>query len=47
MEWICRALQRMGAQDEEFEAWIRALERLSGGESRGGEEALLHRGATR
>ncbi|WP_315901841.1 hypothetical protein [Methanoculleus formosensis] len=26
MKWICRALARMEAQDEEFEARIRALE---------------------
>ena len=26
VKWICRALQRMEAQDEEFEARIRALE---------------------
>jgi len=26
VKWICRALQRMEAQDEEFESRIRALE---------------------
>ena len=26
MKWICQALQRMEAQDEEFESRIRALE---------------------
>ena len=26
VKWICRALQRMEAQDEEFEARIRVLE---------------------
>ena len=26
VKWICKALQRMEAQDEEFEARIRALE---------------------
>ena len=26
VKWICRALRRMEAQDEEFEARIRALE---------------------
>ncbi len=26
MKWICRALARMEAQDEEFESRIRALE---------------------
>ncbi|CCJ37009.1 hypothetical protein BN140_2086 [Methanoculleus bourgensis MS2] len=26
MKWICRALQRMEAQDEDFEARLRALE---------------------
>ena len=40
VKWICKMLQRMEAQGEEFEARIRALERLSGGEGRRGEEDL-------
>ena len=40
VKWTCRALQRMEAQDEEFEARIRALERLSGGEGRRGAAAF-------
>ena len=40
VKWICRALARMEAQDEEFEARIRALERLSGGEGRRRAAAL-------
>ena len=39
MKWICRALARMEAQDLDFEARLRALERLSGGE--GGRGAAL------
>lgn len=31
VKWICRALQRMEAQDEEFETRIRALEGWRGG----------------
>jgi len=40
VKWICKTLARMEAQDEEFEARLRALERLSGGESRGGAEGF-------
>ncbi len=40
VKWICRTLQRMEAQDLDFEARIRALERLSGGESGGGAAGL-------
>ena len=40
MKWICRALALMEAQDLDFEARIRALERLSGGEGRRGAAAL-------
>ena len=36
VKWICRALQRMEAQDEEFEGRIRALERFSA--EKAGEE---------
>ena len=39
VKWICRALQRMEAQDEEFEARIRALEGWRA--EKAGEERLL------
>ncbi|MCK9307516.1 MAG: hypothetical protein M0P17_08330 [Methanoculleus sp.] len=26
VKWICKALARMEAQDEDFESWLRALE---------------------
>ncbi|NLM29601.1 MAG: hypothetical protein GX216_04110 [Methanomicrobiales archaeon] len=39
IKWICRALQQIEAQDEEFEMWFRALEgwwaEKSGEERRG------------
>ena len=34
VKWICRALQRMEAQDLDFEARIRALEGWRAGEER-------------
>ena len=40
VKWICKMLQRMEAQDEEFGSRLRALERLSGGEGRRREEDL-------
>jgi hypothetical protein len=40
VKWICKMLQRMEAQGEEFEARIRALERLPGGEGRGGTKSF-------
>jgi len=40
VKWICKMLHRMETQDEEFEGRIRALERLSGGESRRRAAAL-------
>ena len=40
VKWICKMLHRMETQDEEFEGRIRALERLSGGESRRRAPAL-------
>ncbi|WP_315901842.1 hypothetical protein [Methanoculleus formosensis] len=42
VKWICRTLRWMEAQDEEFEARIRALERLPGGEGRRGETGFHH-----
>ncbi|WP_342686239.1 MULTISPECIES: hypothetical protein [unclassified Methanoculleus] len=41
MKWICKALQRMEAQDEEFEARIRALEGWRA--EKAGEERRLSR----
>ena len=40
VKWICRALQRMEAQDEAFEARIRALEGWRAEKVGGGAAAL-------